>query len=138
MAYLHNLQKNEQMKPEHVHGDFFAVNSPNIPLQPKAKQHKAIIIHWRKPQEGWYKLNTDQASKGNPGISGTGGILRDHLGQVIFAFQEPLGVTSNTQAELRAIYRGLKLCIEKGFHNIWIETDAIAIIKLISTPRQGA
>ncbi|KAL2237402.1 UNVERIFIED_CONTAM: putative ribonuclease H protein, partial [Sesamum indicum] len=138
LAYLHNLYKSELLKSEHVQGDFFAVNTINIPLQPKTKRQKAFIVHWRKPQEGWYKLNTNGASKGNPGISSAGGILRAHLGQVIFAFQEPLGITSNTQAELRAIHRGLKICIEKGFHNIWIETDAMVIIKLISSPRQGA
>ncbi|KAL0451303.1 UNVERIFIED_CONTAM: hypothetical protein Slati_1108400 [Sesamum latifolium] len=74
----------------------------------------------------------------NPGISGAGGILRDHLGRVIFAFQEPLGNTINTQAKLRAIHRGLQICTDKGHYNIWIETDATAIIKLIFTPKQGA
>ncbi|KAL0405791.1 UNVERIFIED_CONTAM: putative ribonuclease H protein [Sesamum latifolium] len=94
------------MKPEFAQGDFFAVNSLHIPLQPKDQRQKAIIVPWRKPQDGWYKLNTDGASKGNPGISGEGGILRNHLGIVIFAFQEHIGNTTNTQAELRAIHRG--------------------------------
>ncbi|KAL0448795.1 UNVERIFIED_CONTAM: putative ribonuclease H protein [Sesamum latifolium] len=69
-------------------------------------------------------MNTDGASKGNPGISGAGGILRDQLGRVIFAFQEPLGNITNTQAELQAIHRGLQICIDRGFRNVWIETDA--------------
>ncbi|KAL0444842.1 UNVERIFIED_CONTAM: putative ribonuclease H protein [Sesamum latifolium] len=80
----------------------------------------------------------DGASKGNPGISGAGGILRDQLGRVIFAFQEPLGNITNTQAELQAIHRGLQICIDRGFRNVWIETDATAIIKLISAPQRGA
>ncbi|KAL0411081.1 UNVERIFIED_CONTAM: putative ribonuclease H protein [Sesamum latifolium] len=126
------------MKSECALRDFFTVNSLHIPLQPKAQRQKIIIVNWRKPQEGWYKLNTDGASKGNPGIFDAGGILRDHLGRVIFAFQEPLGNTTNTQAELRAFHRGLKIYTDMGFHNIWIETDATASIKLISTLRQGA
>ncbi|KAL0304602.1 UNVERIFIED_CONTAM: hypothetical protein Scaly_3017300 [Sesamum calycinum] len=60
------------------------------------------------------------------------------FGHVIFAFLEPLGITTNTQVELRAIYIGLKLYKERGFLNIWIETDALAIIKLISAPHRGA
>ncbi|KAL0290650.1 UNVERIFIED_CONTAM: hypothetical protein Sradi_7045900 [Sesamum radiatum] len=76
--------------------------------------------------------------KGNPGISGAGGILRNHLGRVMFAFLEPLGINTNTHAELSAIHRGLQLCRDKGFRKIWIETDAKAIITLISSPRQGA
>ncbi|KAL0286428.1 UNVERIFIED_CONTAM: putative ribonuclease H protein, partial [Sesamum radiatum] len=126
------------MKSEHAQGDLFTVNSLNIPLQPRTHQKKPITVHWRKPQEGWYKLNTDGASKGNPGISGAGGILRNHLGRVMFAFLEPLGINTNTHAELSAIHRGLQLCRDKGFRKIWIETDAKAIITLISSPRQGA
>ncbi|KAL0300276.1 UNVERIFIED_CONTAM: hypothetical protein Sangu_3130100, partial [Sesamum angustifolium] len=124
------------MKPEHAQGDLFTVNSLNIPLQPRIQLQKAIIVHWRKPQEGWYKLKTDGASKGNPDISGVGGILRDHLGRVIFAFQEHLRTNTNTQAELRAIHRGLQIFRDKGFRKIWIETDAKEIIMLISSPRQ--
>ncbi|KAL0361556.1 UNVERIFIED_CONTAM: putative ribonuclease H protein [Sesamum radiatum] len=126
------------MRLEFGQGDLFAVNSLNILIQLKAHQQKAIVVHWRKPQEGWYKLNTDGASKGNPGIFGAEGMLGDHLMRVIFAFQEPFGDTTNTKAELQAIYRGLKICTDKGYNNIWIETDAKTIIKLISTPRQGA
>ncbi|KAK4394160.1 hypothetical protein Sango_1886800, partial [Sesamum angolense] len=33
---------------------------------------------------------------------------------------------------------GLQICRDKGFRKIWIETDAKAIITLISSPRQGA
>ncbi|KAL0444852.1 UNVERIFIED_CONTAM: putative ribonuclease H protein [Sesamum latifolium] len=138
MTYLHNLHKSGIMKTDHAQGDLFAMNSLHIHLQPKAQRQKAIIVHWRKPQEGWYKMNTDGASKGNPGISGAGGILRDQLGRVIFAFQEPLGNITNTQAELQAIHRGLQICIDRGFRNVWIETDATAIIKLISAPQRGA
>ncbi|KAL0345710.1 UNVERIFIED_CONTAM: hypothetical protein Sradi_4402300 [Sesamum radiatum] len=73
-----------------------------------------------------------------PGISGAGGILRDQLGKVIFAFQEPLGNATNTQAELSAIHRGLQICFSRGLCKIWIETDATAINKIISAPQRGA
>ncbi|KAK4407795.1 hypothetical protein Sango_0360500 [Sesamum angolense] len=84
-----------------MQGDLFAVNSLHIPLQLRVSRQIATIVHWRKPQEGWYKLNTDGASNVNQGISGARGILRDYLGRVILAFQEPLRTTTNTQAELR-------------------------------------
>ncbi|KAL0319579.1 UNVERIFIED_CONTAM: putative ribonuclease H protein [Sesamum radiatum] len=116
------------MKSEYAQGVAFAVNFLHIPLQPKAQRQKATFVYWRKPQQRWYKLNTDGASKGNPGIFEAGGILRDYLGRVIFAFQEPLGTTTHTQAELHAIYKGLKIYREKGFHKSWIESDATVII----------
>ncbi|KAL0283183.1 UNVERIFIED_CONTAM: putative ribonuclease H protein, partial [Sesamum radiatum] len=138
VTYLNNLQKCGIMDTEHVKGDLFTLNSLHIPIQQKSQRQKATTVHWRKPQEGWYKLNMDGASKGNPGISGAGGILQDQLGKVIFAFQEPLGIATNTQAELSAIHRGLQIYVSRGLRKVWIETDATAIIKLISAPQRGA
>ncbi|KAL0462972.1 UNVERIFIED_CONTAM: hypothetical protein Slati_0184800 [Sesamum latifolium] len=79
MAHLHNLQKSRLMKMEFAQGDFSAVNSLHIPLQPRVQRQKAAIVHWRKPQEGWYKVNTDGASKDNPGIFDAGAFLETIL-----------------------------------------------------------
>ncbi|KAL0287128.1 UNVERIFIED_CONTAM: hypothetical protein Sradi_7130200 [Sesamum radiatum] len=70
------------MDTEHVKGDLFTLNSLHIPIQQKAQGKKQLLCTGGN-REGWYKLNTDGASKGNPGISGAGGILRDQLGKVI-------------------------------------------------------
>ena len=35
-------------------------------------------ICWNKPEPGWFKLNSDGASQGNPGCAGGGGLIRDH------------------------------------------------------------
>ncbi|KAL0293653.1 UNVERIFIED_CONTAM: putative ribonuclease H protein, partial [Sesamum radiatum] len=61
------------------------------------KPQKCIAVYWNKPPDNWLKLNTDGAAKGNPGPAGAGGLLRDHFGRIIFAFQEPLGTCSNVQ-----------------------------------------
>lgn len=34
---------------------------------------------WYRPRNGWVKLNTDGASRGNPGRAAAGGVLRDEL-----------------------------------------------------------
>ncbi|KAL0295875.1 UNVERIFIED_CONTAM: hypothetical protein Sangu_3179700 [Sesamum angustifolium] len=117
LAYLQNLHRCGLMKSEHAQGDLFAVNSFNIPLKPNPEAKSNYC-----PLE-------ETTRRGH---------LRDHLRRVIFAFQEPLGTNTNTQAKLSAIHRGLEICRDKGFRNIWIETDAKAIITLISSPRQGA
>ncbi|KAK4381333.1 hypothetical protein Sango_2977800 [Sesamum angolense] len=72
------------------------------------------------------------------GVVGSGGIIRNHLGQTVLAFQEYLGLTSNTAAKLKAIYRGVKLCIDNNIRKIWVETDTNVAIKLISSPSQGS
>ena len=48
-----------------------------------------------EPQVGWKKLNTDGASKGNPGLAGCGGVVRDKNGRWIAGFSRRIGVTSS-------------------------------------------
>lgn len=38
-------------------------------------------IAWKKPEGSWLKLNTDGASRGNPGVATAGGVLRDEEGR---------------------------------------------------------
>lgn len=33
-----------------------------------------LLVGWSFPPQGWVKLNTDGASKGNPGLAGAGGL----------------------------------------------------------------
>ncbi|KAL6550650.1 hypothetical protein OROMI_021138 [Orobanche minor] len=90
-----------------------------------------IAVRWARPIMGWVKLNTDGAAKGNPGCAASGGIVRDHSGSPLFYFSEFLGDQSNTYAELHAIARGLELCLDKNFANIWVEVDSKVAIRLV-------
>ncbi|KAL6510625.1 hypothetical protein OROHE_021242 [Orobanche hederae] len=93
---------------------------------------KVSLVRWLKPPIGWFKLNTDGAVKGNPGLGAAGGIVRDHTGASVLCFWEFIGVQTNIFAELHGIWRGLQLCLDKGLDNIWVEVDSSAIaLKLI-------
>ncbi|KAL0349756.1 UNVERIFIED_CONTAM: putative ribonuclease H protein [Sesamum radiatum] len=137
LNYLHLLGKANLIRAGHWKSDRPVASLLTIPLPPHKISSRISIVKWIKPDRGWFKLNTDGASKGNPGIAGAGGIIRNHLGQTVLAFQEHLGLTSNTAAELKAIYRGVKLCIDSNIRKIWVETDANVALKLISSPSLG-
>eukprot|EP00253_Pinus_taeda_P020626 PITA_20626 len=57
--------------------------------------HKARTssqIHsWQPPPEACLKLNFDGASRGNPGIAGIGGVIRNHKGDIIHIFLQIVG-----------------------------------------------
>ncbi|KAL6582730.1 hypothetical protein OROMI_004808 [Orobanche minor] len=93
--------------------------------------YKIIPVRWLKPGAGWWKLNTDGASRGNPREAASGGILRDNLGTPSFMFSEFLGECSNNYAELYAIWRGLDLCVSRNVVKVWIETDSNTALHLI-------
>lgn len=59
-----------------------------------------------KLKVGYVKVNSDGCSKGNPGHSGSGSILRDANGSLIWAQVSYLGVHSNMVANARAMLQG--------------------------------
>uniref|UniRef100_A0A1D1YW85 Uncharacterized protein Mb2253c n=1 Tax=Anthurium amnicola TaxID=1678845 RepID=A0A1D1YW85_9ARAE len=69
-------------------------------------------------------LEFDGASKGNPGKSGAGVILRSEDGTVISRLREGLGVATNNAAEYRAVILGMKYALKKGFKQILIQGDS--------------
>ncbi|XP_075085049.1 uncharacterized protein LOC142168286 [Nicotiana tabacum] len=82
--------------------------------------YKPILITtrvtWQLPCHGWYKCNTDGASKGNSGPSSLGFYVRDDEGDVVYARAVDLGVTTNMVAEAKAILQGLEYCTSE-FHS---------------------
>ncbi|KAK4390170.1 putative ribonuclease H protein [Sesamum angolense] len=108
-------------------------------LSPKHGIIFKIFVEVWKPEHlrGWVKLNTDGASKGNPGLARAGDIVRDYERKVILAFSEPIGFTNNMVAEMHVVLRGFGICLEKGFSKVWLELDAIHVIHLIFRQVRG-
>lgn len=46
-------------------------NESNLQFRPRVER----LVGWTRPSEGWLKLNTDGASRGNPGLASAGGVL---------------------------------------------------------------
>ena len=88
------------------------------------QQLSVIMVSWRKPQEGIYKLNTDGSALPNSGKIGGGGILRDHKGNLIYAFSIPFGLGTNNIAEMEAARYGLNWCDQHGYRKIILEVDS--------------
>jgi hypothetical protein len=72
----------------------------------KVKIMVPIPIKWSPPPLGWFKLNTDGSSLGNPGMAGGGGVIRNHFGDWVGGFSRAIGFTTSVQAELRALKNG--------------------------------
>ncbi|EOY26529.1 Ribonuclease H-like protein [Theobroma cacao] len=95
------------------------------------------IIHWVKPFTGEYKLNVDGSSR-NCQSATSGGLLRDHIGKLVFGFSENIGRCNSLQAELRALLRRLLLCKEQHIERLWIEMDALVVIQMIHQYQKGS
>ncbi|XP_043724778.1 uncharacterized protein LOC122671555 isoform X2 [Telopea speciosissima] len=78
-------------------------------------------------------LEFDGASKGNPGLSGAGAVLRAEDGSVVYRLREGVGIATNNVAEYRAVILGLKSALKKGFKQIRAQGDS----KLVCMQVQG-
>jgi len=90
------------------------------------------FVRWEPPDEGWIMLQTDGAAKGCPGLTGAGGVFRDAQGSWIVGFGEYLGRCSAVKAELKAVFRGLRIARELNIHKLWIRLDSKPVVALLS------
>jgi ribonuclease HI len=109
------------------HRDQAILKDLNLPVVSLSKSN-FIAVSWEKLDLGWFKLNTDGSSLVNPGISGAGGLIRDHKGNLIVAFSEYVGIGSNNKAELLGVLIGLRKCKAMSLRNIVVELDSSLIV----------
>ncbi|XP_075103611.1 uncharacterized protein LOC142178181 [Nicotiana tabacum] len=89
------------------------------------------IVIWQLPYEGWFKCNTDGASRGNHVPSSYGFCVRDHAGDLVSAKAKEIGETTNIVSEAHANVKGLAYCVEKQLHPLIMETDSLVMWKII-------
>nr|XP_027090223.1 uncharacterized protein LOC113711258 [Coffea arabica] len=66
------------------------------------------LVWWKAKEAGLLTLNMNGCSKGNPGVSGGGGILRDSSELPLFAFSAYFGKLSSLREEGLALAMGLR------------------------------
>lgn len=77
------------------------------------------------------KCNTDCARKGNSGKSAYDFCIRNNDGNLIYAQAKGIRVTTNIEAEARAIQEALYVSAKEEFQNLVIETDSMSLKKII-------
>eukprot|EP00253_Pinus_taeda_P018004 PITA_18004 len=110
---------------------YHQVSKQNFQL---ANQSRSVF---RKPPEGFIKLNCDGAAKENPGPAGFRGIFRNGEGVTEWIYAEHGGTMTNNEAEFMAVYQGLKIARRNGYRKLEIEGDSTMVINAIRQLIQG-
>ncbi|KAK2635350.1 hypothetical protein Ddye_030142 [Dipteronia dyeriana] len=84
------------------------------------------LVDWIPPTVDNLKFNVDGSSKGKPGPSGIGGVLRDSYGKVLCLFSAFSGILDSNVADLWAIKRAVELC----FSNLLLRGRDILVVRV--------
>lgn len=79
-----------------------------------------------------YRLYSDGACRGNPGIGGAGAVITDAAGNVVWEGKEFLGHCTNNIAEYKALILGLKGALTQGYNNLEVYLDSELLVRQIN------
>nr|XP_016480745.1 PREDICTED: uncharacterized protein LOC107801860 [Nicotiana tabacum] len=95
---------------------------------PRMKYDKVI---WELPMVGWVKVNTDGASRGNPGRSSIGLCIRNDDGDLVYVLGREINAATNTKAEIVAILEALRICSAHNYMQVWLQTDSLLLKNIV-------
>ena len=111
----------------------FSIDFPFLPQGSNLKKDNSRLnTNWNSPPIGWIKGNFDGVAKGNLGRAGCGGVLKDHLGNIIDAIAIPIGISNSHIAEATAALYTMRLAVETGHSHLWLEGDSLNIINILN------
>ncbi|CAA7027590.1 unnamed protein product [Microthlaspi erraticum] len=112
--------------------EIFLVGEGSVPVETGSRHDR--LISWTPPMLGWIKLNSDGASRGNPGLATAGGVLRDGDGKWCGGFALNIGRCTAPLAELWGVYYGLCIAWDKQITRLEVEVDSSVVAGFL---RQG-
>ncbi|KAF5182134.1 hypothetical protein FRX31_028279 [Thalictrum thalictroides] len=95
-----------------------------LPKAPLIKQCK-----WIPPSKQFIKMNIYAVSKGNPGPTGLGAILRDHKNKILGCTCHGLQEMNSYTAEGWGIVIGAEMAVQQGWKLLWIESDSTVVVQ---------
>ncbi|MDD5127053.1 MAG: ribonuclease HI family protein [Dehalococcoidales bacterium] len=77
-------------------------------------------------------IYTDGAARGNPGPAAIGVVIKDEQNTVVAHISQRLGVTTNNQAEYRALIAGMQKAIALGAQEVEIRSDSELMVRQLT------
>ncbi|GAU15867.1 hypothetical protein TSUD_40880 [Trifolium subterraneum] len=97
------------------------------------KRMDTIFIGWKRPQEGWVKLNCDGTHKSSANLSGCGGLLRDSSSICLVSYACILGTCDHAlHAEMWGMYLGMGLALRQGITHLPVDSDSKVLVDMVT------
>lgn len=76
-------------------------------------------------------IYADGSSRGNPGPAAIGATVKDEQGRLVARISQRIGITTNNQAEYRAIIAALEAAIRLGVNQVAMNLDSELVVRQI-------
>ncbi|XP_026383865.1 uncharacterized protein LOC113279387 [Papaver somniferum] len=98
-------------------------------LKPRNLKYQCIKpCYWILPRTGVVMFCCDGASFENPGASGFGVVIRDHLCRVLGVISGGIGIATNYIAEVYAIICAVELVVEWQIQEVILNSDSKTVV----------
>ena len=88
---------------------------------------------WPNPTQGWVAFSVDGSFNAHDGRAGTGMILRDDKGKMIFAaYRRLFHCNEALETEIQAMLEGLSLALERSSLPIQLQSDCVVALKVLT------
>ncbi|MBA0634313.1 hypothetical protein Godav_022220 [Gossypium davidsonii] len=87
---------------------------------------------WLRPPCRVVKINTDGAFSMTRVVASSGVVFRDEKGEWLLGFSRSIGLATVLQSKPWAIYDGLQLNWDRGFHEVIVESDSKEAVELFN------
>ncbi|XP_059065181.1 uncharacterized protein LOC131857107 [Cryptomeria japonica] len=101
---------------------------PYIGPGPKQGKCSRETCVWQPPKNGWFKLNFDGASRGNPRQDGIGCCLSNSNRIEVAQREKPVGIESNNKEKFMALVEGIEMCNASVVEKLVVEGDSTIAI----------
>jgi len=76
-------------------------------------------------------IHSDGASRGNPGRAAIGATIKDKQGRLLASISQTIGITTNNQAEYRAVIAALEEATRLGAREASLNLDSQLVVRQI-------
>ncbi|KAL6126194.1 hypothetical protein ACLB2K_074245 [Fragaria x ananassa] len=88
----------------------------------------------KPPRSDWVKVNTDGVWRKGLGVSGYGGVFKNHQGRFIGAFSSSLDIPSSVAAKIMTVIKAIELAWISDWKYVWLEVDSQIVLDLLRSP----
>lgn len=103
------------------------------PITTLPKRNRIMMVGWKPPPQGTWKLNTDGAKENSYGLAACGGLIRSCHGILVKGFTCKIGRCTAFAAEVWGVFHGLQLAWNLGLRHVQVEVDSKDVIKALQS-----